>query len=340
MASRPVARRLSAVALTVALAATVQGLAAQSVARALVLHKRANTVGLYDATTGRRLWAVAVGDLPHEMVVSVGERFAYVTNYGVDSWRDTAAGGRTLSVVDLSRAAVARTIDLETFRRPHGIALGLSGRLYVTVDEPAAVLEVDPEAGRVVRTHPLDQQRPHMVAISPDEQTIFAANSGSGTVSIIPRADGSPVAVEVGGVPMGLALSRDGGTLFVATRDGQTVSVIDTRRRRVRATWPVGGGPARLKLTPDDRRLLVTCLESGELIALDPADGSTVGRVAVGPGAEGIAIDYRRGFGYASAQGADRVVKFSLTDWRPVLEIATQERPDPIEILDQSPRTP
>ena len=55
--------------------------------------------------------------------------------------------------------------------------------------------------------------------------------------------------------------------------------------------------------------------------------------IMVGGAAEGVTIDTRTGFGYASAQAANRVVKFSLTDWRPVLEIATDASPDPVEVL-------
>jgi hypothetical protein len=58
-----------------------------------------------------------------------------------------------------------------------------------------------------------------------------------------------------------------------------------------------------------------------------------VARLRVGAGAEGVTLDARSGFGYASAQGANTVIKFSLKDWRRVLEIATDQSPDPIEII-------
>ena len=38
-------------------------------------------------------------------------------------------------------------------------------------------------------------------------------------------------------------------------------------------------------------------------------------------------------FGYVSAQGDNKVVKFSLREWKPVLEIETGTRPDPLAIL-------
>jgi hypothetical protein len=96
---------------------------------------------------------------------------------------------------------------------------------------------------------------------------------------------------------------------------------------------PVAGSPARLRLTPNDRNLLVTLIGSGELAVLDTVTEKEIARFVVGAAAEGLTIDTRTGFGYASAQGANKVVKFSLTDWRPVLEIATDASPDPVEVL-------
>jgi phospholipase C len=326
-------------AFVVAFAAAIalQGAPSSSVQAApgvLILHKKASSLGLYDSNTGQRQWTAPVGVKPHEMVLSPGNRFAYVTDYGVDTYTSPEEGGRTISIVDLARGRRVGTIDLGTFRRPHGIALGLSGRAYVTVDHPAAVIEVDAEARRVAGQHLLDQKLPHMVVVSPDERVLYAANAGSGTVSIIERrAGGETRNVQVGGVPMGLALDRPGRRLFVATRDANVVAVIDCAEQRVVGRIPLTGSPARVRLSPDDRFLAVTLIGSGDLVILDTDSTREIARLRIGAGAEGVTLDARSGFGYASAQGANTVVKFSLTDWRRVLEIATDQSPDPIEII-------
>ncbi len=300
----------------------------------LVLQKKANALGLFDPQTGAHLWNVEVGAKPHEMALSEGDRLAFVTDYGVDTYTDTAEGGHTLSIVDIAAAKRVATIDLGRFRRPHGIVAGYTRRLYVTVDHPAAVLEIDPVRRQVAAEHLIDQQLPHMVAASKDEQYLYTANAGSGSVSIIDRHANTTVAsVQVGGVPMGLALSRDGRRLYVATRDADRVAVIDTESRAVLKQIAVSGSPARLRLMPNDEFLLVTLIGSGELAVLATADDREVARFKVGAAAEGVTIDTRTGFGYASAQGANRVVKFSLTDWRPVLDIATDASPDPVEVV-------
>jgi YVTN family beta-propeller protein len=300
----------------------------------LVLQKKANALGLYDPQSGAHLWNVEVGTRPHEMALSEGDRLAFVTDYGVDTYTDTAEGGRTLSIVDIAGAKRVGTIDLGRFRRPHGIVAGFSSRLYLTVDHPAAVLEVDPVNRQVVAEHLVDQQLPHMIAVSKDERYLYTANAGSGTVSIIDRhANVTAGSVQVGGVPMGLALSRDGRRLYVATRDANRIAVVDTEGRTVARQIALAGSPARVRLMPNDQFLLVTLIGSGELAVVATADDREVARFKVGAAAEGVTIDTRTGFGYASAQGANRVVKFSLTDWRPVLDIATDASPDPVEVV-------
>ncbi len=47
-----------------------------------------------------------------------------------------------------------------------------------------------------------------------------------------------------------------------------------------------------------------------------------------------MGLDSAGRFGYVSAQGDDKVVRFSLRDWQTTLTIPTAARPDPIIVLD------
>ena len=286
-------------------AATAVALAgAETPPRLLVLHKKASTLGLYDSTTGARLWAAPVGAKPHEMVLSAGDRYAYVTDYGVDSYNDTAEGGRTISIVDLEAGARVATIDLGRFRRPHGIALGFSGRVYITVDHPAAVLEVDTEARRVAAEHLLDQALPHMVAVSKDERYSVHGECGRGDH----LGDRSPARRRNA---QHARRRHPDGARAVARRQPPLRGDAgpehggprrDTENLTVTRQIPVAGSPARVRLMPDDRFLLVTLIGSGELAVLDTGTEKPVARFMVGAAAEGVTIDTRTGFGYASAQ--------------------------------------
>ena len=68
-----------------------------------------------------------------------------------------------------------------------------------------------------------------MVAVSPDARTAYTANMRSGSVSVIDLAAGRLVRnVRLGGTTESIALSPDGGTLWVGDNDGARVQAFDT----------------------------------------------------------------------------------------------------------------
>jgi DNA-binding beta-propeller fold protein YncE len=208
----------------------------------LVLQKHDDSLGWYDSQTGKPLGRAAkVGHIPHEFVLSLDEQRAYVTNYGVDSYNSEEQGGNTLSVVDLKQHRTERQIDLSQYHRPHGIAIGRSGRLYVTCDLPPRVLVVDPSKGKVLHAADVKAKGPHMVVVSQHETHVWAADALSGTVTDIDlQHDDSVKQIEIGGVPMGMVLSEggeEGGERLYATTHADKLTVIDTARDRLLAPF-------------------------------------------------------------------------------------------------------
>jgi YVTN family beta-propeller protein len=305
----------------------------------LVLHKWSEDLGAYDAATGKpRGGRVRIGSIPHEMVLSRDQKRLYVTNYGVKRYTETASGGNTVSIVDLAKGEKIGEISLGDHRRPHGIALGRSGRLYVTADFPPSVLALDPRTRKLTSVYALDQQLPHMLAVSRDERTIYTANSGSGTVSIVridPKTKNgfSTTNVAVGGVPMGLALSPDGSRLFVANRQGNAVVVIDNAKAREHARVDLPGAPARVELLPGGNKLLVSLIDAGDVALLDASTLRVVERKHVGRQVEGMLVDHAGRRAWISAQGDDQVVELELPSLRRRLAFPTGSRPDPIVLL-------
>lgn len=300
----------------------------------LVAHKWADSVGFYDAATAKPLKIVPVGTKPHEFALTPDRKLAYVTNYGVDRYTETTPGGNMISIVDLERREKVGEIDLGKFHRPHGIEMSESGRLYVTCDFPASLVVVDPRAKKVVEHYDVGQSLPHMVAVTHDEKKAYTANSGSGTVTAVRLGDPKPVAqIEIGGVPMGLALSPDGARLYAANRTGDAVAVIDTKSDRLLSKIEIPGNPVRLLFTPDGKHLLVSLIEAGDVAVVDTTALRVIHRFHAGANVEGMTTDAAGRFGYVSAQGDNKVVKFSLQDWKPVLEIPTEARPDPLAVL-------
>lgn len=301
----------------------------------MVAHKWADSIGFYDVSSGKQLQVIPVGTKPHEFALTPDLEFAYVTNYGVDRYTESAPGGNTISIVDLERRQKTGEIKLVTFHRPHGIEMGASARLYVTCDFPPSIVVIDSRTKKIVRHYDIaGQSLPHMVALTPDEKKAYTANSGSGTVTVIRLGTRKRQEhVSIGGVPMGLAMARDGDRLYAANRTGDAVAVIDTRTDKVTSKIEIPGNPARLLFTPDGKHLLVSLIASGDVAVVDTATLRVVRRFHAGANVEGMTTDGQGRFGYVSAQGDNKVVKFSLNEWKPVLEIKTEARPDPLAVL-------
>lgn len=304
----------------------------------LVVEKHNDSVSFYDLANGAPVASVKVGHIPHEFVFSADRKSVYVTNYGTARWTDADAGGNTISIVDLKSKTVTGSISLGEYHRPHGIELGKSGKLYVTCDLPSAVLIIDPIQRKIERAirYP-GKELPHMLAVSHDESRFYTANAGNGAITVYDLKSNVAKSIEVGGVPMGLALTKDERTLYVATRTADTIVEVDTLRWAARRTFKLEGQPVRLQLLPDEKRMLVSLIVDGSMVVLDTQTGKETQRLKVGLNAEGMHIDPQTSEGFISAQGEKRVIRFSLTDFKRKGAVTTQERPDPILIWREAP---
>jgi len=257
-------RRVPASRLLAALAAAALA-APAGAGTLLVANKSDATLSLVDVATGAVRATLPTGEGPHEVAVSPDGRTAVVVGYG------GRAPGSTLTLVDLPRLRVARTIELAPHRRPHGIVFLAGGeRLLVTSEESRALLEVDVAAGRVVRALPTGAEVSHMVAVAPDGATAWVANIGSGSVTAFDLASGERLGeVRTGRGAEGIAVTPDGAEVWVTNREDDTVSVVDAATRKVVATLAAPEFPIRAEATPDGARVLVSCAGSGDLAVFD-----------------------------------------------------------------------
>jgi YVTN family beta-propeller protein len=77
--------------------------------------------------------------------------------------------------------------------------------LYVTTGRAGAVLEIDPQAGRIVRTFDAVGKRPWGLALSRDGRKVYTANGPAGDISVVELASGRVAnRISVGGSPWGI----------------------------------------------------------------------------------------------------------------------------------------
>lgn len=273
MPAAPFSRRAAATPVAFPLALAVAGLVAGLAAPApvaagtlVVANKSEATVSLVDSSSGKVVATLPVGDGPHEVAISPDGNRALIANYG----RQTP--GRSLTLIDVPNAKVEKTIDLEEYRRPHGVQFVAEGRALVTVEDNQSLLEVDVAAGKVGRAIPTAQNGSHMVAAAPAAQRAYVANLGSGSISAVDLATGKRIKnVPTGQGAEGIAVTPDGRQVWVTNRAADTVSVVDAGTLEVVATLPSEGFPIRAEATPDGKWVLVSNARAGDLSVFDVA---------------------------------------------------------------------
>lgn len=137
------------------------------------------------------------------------------------------------------------------------------------------------------------------LALSADDGLLAVANPDNDTISLfdLRTGNGARVAeIRVGREPNGVALSPDGGQVYVANTVSGTVTVIAVDRTNfgatpVIATIPVGAEPYGLALTPSGGKLYVTNARSNSVSVIDTRTRTVLRTIAnVGPEPRGIAI--------------------------------------------------
>ncbi|HEX6622540.1 MAG TPA: cytochrome D1 domain-containing protein [Pyrinomonadaceae bacterium] len=256
--------------------------AASSASYLLVLNKAEASVTIIDPVKMEAVGRVAVGEGPHEVVTSADGRTAYVSNYGGQK------PGNSISIIDLAARKETKRVDLGALWRPHGL-VEREGKIYFTAEVNRAVARYDPASDKVDWVMGLGEKGTHMLVFHPTRKTIYTANIGSDTASVIeldkPSQPGPPprvTHVPVGKQPEAIDISPDGREVWVGHNADGGVSIIDTETQKVKETIKVGGMPIRVKFTPDGKRVLVSSPPTGELTILDAATRKELKRIKLG----------------------------------------------------------
>jgi len=152
--------------------------------------------------------------------------------------------------------------------------------------------------GSAARPTPADQDMdyasPLELALSPDGARLYVLCQQAGELRVLNAATGRTLkTIAVGREPRGLALSPANHRLFVTNSWDDTISVIDTLKLEVTATWPVAAEPSSVVMVSDDqarRRLFVANRISNDVAVLDAETGAEQKRLVAGRGASYMTV--------------------------------------------------
>ena len=214
---------------------------------------------ILDPDDGRIVSAIETAqETSHMVVVSSDARRAYVTNIG---------SGTTTAIDVVNKRKLE---DIATGAGSEALGLTPDGReLWVAARADGHIAVVDTATLGVKARLPLPGV-PIRIAMTPDGRTALITCAGAGeivafdvgtrverrragvAVPLAPGARERPFArlAPGGGLPVGLLVSRDGRSAYVAATMGDRVAQFDTGTLDILRTLDVGGEPDGLASTP------------------------------------------------------------------------------------------
>lgn len=311
----------------------------------LVISKTDHALQMRDPQSFALLRTAPLGPDPHEIEVSPDGRTAYVSNPGYGALH-------RIDVIDLESGQAKTPIDTAPLFGPHGLAF-VNGHLWFTAQGSKAIARLDPPTSAIDWIMGTGQDTTHLLHVAPDGQHAYAANSGSGSISLFEQRLVPPTVPPTGHLPTGARPRQDWIHTLVPTEPGTegfdvspderelwavapngTVYVIDLNARRVVSTFASGlEGAHRLAFTPNGRQVMVVSVKTGDLAVIDTSNRKVVKRLRTGRAA-GIRMDETGNRALVSCTPDGFVAVIDLSTLRETARIAVA-RPDGVALASR-----
>lgn len=207
-----------------------------------------------------------VGSLPKQVAFTPDNSELWVTllgGTGVEVYDPLT--GELISRLELPQAGAVEVI----FNRAGTLA-------YVSQMETARVYEVEVATKAVARTLQTSGSWTKVMALSPDEKTLYASNWVSNDVSVFDLTTGEErERIPTVRTPRGLAVTPDGRYLYVAGFEDGNLAVVDLATGERREIFRTGGAYRHLVLDRAGERLYASDMGRAAVYVTDVATEAT-----------------------------------------------------------------
>jgi YVTN family beta-propeller protein len=283
---------------------------------------------------------ILAGQLAHSATQPENAQFKVVERYvtgGEDRW-DLLSYDAKRHRLFISRSTHVQVVDADTGKAVgdipgtegvHGIAIADDLNLGFTSNGKSnSVTVFDLNTLATVETIKTSGQNPDAILYEPVSKHLYVFNGRSANATVIDAAAHKEIAsINLPGKPE-LAVSDEGGNIFVNIEDKNEIVALDSRANKILKNFPLGGGdgPTGLAIDKEHHRLFSVCANN-KMIILDSASGKIVSEAAIGADPDSAAFDPASGIAYSSNKdGTLTLVKESDPDHFSVLQnVVTQK---------------
>ena len=228
--------------------------------------RAADGVGVVDLTTRKLVRTLPSGQDPESFDLSPDGKLLYVSN----------ENDNMVSVVDVAAARI--TTEIAVGVEPEGMGISPDGKTLVNTSETTSMAHFIDTASHEVIANVLVDSRPRVAKWTADAAQVWVSSEVGGSVSVIDSATHKVVKkirFAIPGVatesiqPVGIALTNDRKTAFVALGPANRVAVVDAQTFEVKKYLLVGQRVWQLAFSPDEQRLYTTNGVSNDMSVID-----------------------------------------------------------------------
>ena len=299
----------------------------------LLVAKQQPGITLYDAHTDEVVCKAKTGVSPHEAAFSLDGRTAYVPVYGSANVGQPGTDEHALHFISTADCHEIAVMDTGEHTRPHAIAVGRSGQVYITSENKQSIALIDPTARKVVAAIPTGSSFTHFLAVTADEKQVFTSNVMSKTISVLDVAGRTlKSSIDTGVNNQRMAISPNQQWFASQIGPDKKVNFYRVKDAQLDFSVPVDGAPFVGKFTPDNRFYFVMGAAEGGLRVwkIDVASHTVAARSSepLGSGTGGLGLNPINGRVYISALATNQVFVLAPDTLTVVKQLATEPTPD------------
>lgn len=297
----------------------------------IVLNKDEDSVSLVSLENGEVVKTLATDHNPHEVAVTPDGKKTYVT----------CSLGNTIDIIDNERFEIVDRLTDPDFDFPHGVGIDRKGTLYMASTYSSKVFYINTTTDTITHRMDTGEVHSHMIALTPDEETVYVPNIGSDSITVVSAQAREIVGrIPVGNGPEGVAVHPNGKWLYVANQHDNNLFVLDTKTHEVLWKRKIGDCPIRVVFSPDGKYALIPNRESGDVSVImteQTLNGQTrpweIKRIPIGKWPGGTVFNRAGTFAYVANNKTNDVSVIDMQTLKEVSRIDVGIHPDGMALL-------